>query len=72
MFNANTIIILTKCRSTMNNSSTTVISNIIVRNNPKCCVRELNEVVEQWLIPAVEILPQNLSFSKLLNYQTHQ
>ena len=46
IFNANTIILFTKCRSTMNNTSTTVISHIIICNNSECRVRELAEVIE--------------------------
>lgn len=50
--NTNTVIIFTEGRCTVNNPSSTVISNIIVWYYPKCCLRTIHEVIKQRNISA--------------------
>lgn len=50
--NTDAVVIFSESRSTMYNSSSTIIRDIIIWDHPKCCLRKLQEVIKQWNISA--------------------
>ena len=75
--NANSIVILTVRRSLMNHSSSTVVGNIRIAANFKCCrMHQISEKRKDWLVSEVfqlfssDFLQNFPSFSEASNFTT--